>query len=121
MYQVHEFAHLAGLTVKALHYYDRLGLLKPKRTPSGYRMYTEHDLVRLDEINALKSLGVSLKQIKTLLEAPAVEWLDTLRKQRKALERQQEALSRAIRAIQTVENALEPGHAAQPAILKRLL
>ena len=72
-YQIHEFAELAGVTVKALHHYDRLGLLKPKRTDSGYRMYAERDLERLEQIIALKFLGVPLKQIKTVLDRPALE------------------------------------------------
>jgi DNA-binding transcriptional MerR regulator len=121
LYPVHEFAELAGVTVKALHHYDKLGLLKPKRTISGYRMYTEHDLVRLDQINALKFLGVSLKQIKIVLDRPAPDWLDTLRTQRKALEQRQEILSRALGAIRTVEDAIETAGDAQPAVMKHIL
>jgi hypothetical protein len=60
-YRIHEFAALAGVTVKALHHYDRLGLLKPSRTDAGYRVYVDADLERLEEIVALKSLGFSLK------------------------------------------------------------
>ena len=46
-YQPHEFAKRAGVTVRALHHYDRLELLKPSgRTPAGYRLYTDRDLVR---------------------------------------------------------------------------
>src|SRR5262245_42107077 len=97
-YQIHEFAELAGVTVKALHHYDRLGLLKPKRAAGGYRMYAERDLERLEQIIALKFLGVSLKQIKLVLDRPALELSETLRLQRGALEEKQELLSRAIRA-----------------------
>jgi MerR family transcriptional regulator, thiopeptide resistance regulator len=39
-YRIHEFAELAGVTVKALPHYDRIGLLTPRRTEAGYRMYT---------------------------------------------------------------------------------
>jgi hypothetical protein len=63
-YKVHEFAELAGVTVKALHHYDRLGLLTPRRTEAGYRVYTERDLERLEQIVALKFLGLPLRQIK---------------------------------------------------------
>jgi DNA-binding transcriptional MerR regulator len=120
-YQIHEFAELAGVTVKALHHYDRLGLLKPKRTDGGYRMYAERDLERLEQIIALKFLGVPLKQIKIVLDQPALELPDTLRLQRKALEERQQLLSRAIRAIQLAEDALETGKATEPAILKRII
>ena len=43
-YRIHEFARLAGVTVKALRHYDRLGLLRPRRTGSGYRVYSDSDL-----------------------------------------------------------------------------
>jgi DNA-binding transcriptional MerR regulator len=120
-YQIHEFAELAGVTVKALHHYDRLGLLKPKRTDGGYRMYAERDLERLEQIIALKFLGIPLKQIKIVLDRPALKLPDTLRLQRKALEERQQLLSRAIRAIRLAEDALETGKATEPAILKRII
>jgi DNA-binding transcriptional MerR regulator len=120
-YRIHEFAALAGVTVKALHHYDRLGLLKPGRTGAGYRMYGERDLERLEQIVALKFLGVPLKQIKTVLDRAALELPAALRLQRKALEEKQALLARAIRAIQAAEEALEPGKPANPAILKRLI
>jgi DNA-binding transcriptional MerR regulator len=50
VYQVQEFARLAGVTVRALHHYDQLGLLRPKRTRSGYRRYSLSDLGRLEQI-----------------------------------------------------------------------
>jgi MerR family transcriptional regulator, thiopeptide resistance regulator len=70
-YQIHEFAELAGVTVKALRHYDRLDLSKPKRNRGGYRTYAETDLERLEQIIALKFLGVPLKQIKIVLDRPA--------------------------------------------------
>ena len=63
-YQIQEFAELTGVTVKALHHYDRLGLLKPQRAYSGYRLYVERDLERLEQIVALKFLGFPLKKSK---------------------------------------------------------
>jgi len=62
-YSVRAFAKLAGVTVKALHYYERRGLLAPRRTRAGYRRYTIKDLARLERIIALKKLGLPLKQI----------------------------------------------------------
>lgn len=120
-YRTHEFAELAGVTVKALHHYDRLGLLKPTRTGSGYRMYAERDLERLEQIIALKFLGFPLKQIKAVLDRAALELPDALRLQRKALEERQELLSRAVRAIRAAEETLEPGKPADPALLKRII
>ena len=72
-YQIHEFAELTGVTVKALHHYDRLGLLKPQRALSGYRLYVERDLERLEQIVALKFLGFPLQEIKAVLDRAALK------------------------------------------------
>ena len=64
LFQAREFAALTGVTVRTLHHYDRLGLLKPSRyTRAGYRLYSERDLSRLEQIVALKFIGFSLKEI----------------------------------------------------------
>jgi len=81
-YRVQEFAALTGVTVKALHHYDRLGLLKPQRTAAGYRLYAERDMERLEQIVALKFLGLPLKQIKVVLERAALELPEALHMQR---------------------------------------
>jgi DNA-binding transcriptional MerR regulator len=120
-YQVHQFAELAGVTVKALHHYDRLGLLKPGRTGAGYRMYAERDLERLEQIIALKFLGLPLKQIKIVLDRTELELPDALRMQRNAIEDKQAVLCRALRAIRAAEEALEPGKPADPAVLKKII
>jgi len=66
-YKPNEFAKRAGVTVRALHY-DRLGSLKPSgRTDAGYRVYSDHDFVRLEQIVALKFIGFPLSQIRDLL------------------------------------------------------
>jgi len=71
-YQVHEFAQLSGVTVRALHHYDREGLLKPAaRSAAGYRLYTDRDLVRLEQIVVLKFLGLSLREIRQVRQQPA--------------------------------------------------
>jgi DNA-binding transcriptional MerR regulator len=121
LYRIHEFAELAGVTVKALHHYDRLGLLKPERTDGGYRMYAERDLERLEQIIALKFIGIPLKQIKVVLDQPALELPDILRFQRMALEEKQQLLSRAIRAIHVAEAAVATGRPARATILRRII
>jgi DNA-binding transcriptional MerR regulator len=121
LYRVHEFAGLAGVTSKTLHHYDRVGLLKPGRTDAGYRLYTERDFERLEQIIALKFLGLPLKRIKAVLDRTALELPDALRQQRSVLEEKQQLLARAIRAIREAENAIEPGKPADPAILKRII
>lgn len=120
-YKIHEFAELAGVTVKALHHYDRLGLLKPRRTDAGYRVYAEHDLERLQQIVALKFLGLALKQIGAVMDLPAIALPDALQMQRQAIEEKQRLLARALSAITDAEKALRPGEPADPAVLKRLI
>ena len=67
-YLPHEFAKRAAVTIRALHHYDRLGLLKPSgRTASGYRVYSDRDFARLEQIVALKFIGFPLSQIRELL------------------------------------------------------
>jgi len=120
-YQTQEFSDLTGVTVKALHHYDRLGLLKPQRSSSGYRLYVERDLERLEQIVALKFLGFPLRQIKVVLDRATLELPDSLRLQRQALEEKQKLLARAMRAIVAAEKALDSGKNSNPAILKRLI
>jgi MerR family transcriptional regulator, thiopeptide resistance regulator len=119
-YKIHEFAKLAGVTVKALHHYDRLGLLQPGRTEAGYRVYCERDLETLEQIVALKFLGIPLKQIGVVLKR-AAQLPDALRLQRRALEEKHALLGRAIKAIQAAEDSLESGQPADTAILKKII
>jgi DNA-binding transcriptional MerR regulator len=112
-YKIREFAKLAGVTVKALHHYDRLGLLRPRRTGNaGYRVYGEGDLETLEQIIALKYLGLPLKEIGAVLKRPAMKLPDTLRLQREALEERHALLGKAIRAIRSAEEAMASGKPA---------
>jgi MerR family transcriptional regulator, thiopeptide resistance regulator len=68
-WRIGELARETGLTVRALHHYDQLGLLSPlSRTAGGHRCYTSGDVRRLHRIVALRSLGISLEEIRTLLD-----------------------------------------------------
>lgn len=102
-YTVTEFAELAGVTVKALHHYDRLGLLSPRRSGAGYRLYASSDLERLEQIVVLKSVGLTLRQIRALLDGDGDEVANRLRSQRHTLEQKRTDLGRMIRAIERVE------------------
>ena len=119
-YKIHEFAKHAGVTVKALHHYDRLGLLQPGRTEAGYRVYCERDLETLEQIVALKFLGIPLRQIGVVLKR-AAQLPDALRLQRRALEEKHALLGRAIRAIQAAEESLESGKPADTSILQKII
>ena len=106
VYKVHEFAELAGVTVRALHHYDRLGLLKPRRTESGYRVYDARDLAHLEQIVVLKFLGLPLKEIRELLTRES-SLLDSLRRQQTVLAEKRGQLDAAIGAIRKAEKSLE--------------
>src|ERR1051326_5804074 len=87
LFKAREFARLTGVTVRALHHYDRLGLLKPGRySPAGYRLYRESDIARLEQIVALKFIGFSLKQIKDIFTSGSSDLPIALRQQREAIE-----------------------------------
>jgi len=120
-YRVREFADLAGVTVRALHHYDRLAVLRPKRTDSGYRLYSGRDLERLEQIVALKFLGLPLKEIKTLLDREARRLPEVLRSQRMALEEKRRGLEQAIHAIQEAEEAIASGQPADTQVLARII
>jgi len=109
-YQPHEFAKRAGVTIRALHHYDRLGLLKPSgRTTAGYRLYTDRDLVRLEQIVALKFIGFPLSQIRELLSRKDLDVAAALRQQRQIIAEKRDHLDRAIRAIERAEKAVSLG------------
>ena len=109
-YQPHEFAKRAGVTVRSLHHYDRLELLKPSgRTTAGYRLYTDHDLVRLEQIVALKFIGFPLSRIRELLNRKDLDVLTALGEQRRVIAHKREHLDRAIRAIERAEQTLASG------------
>lgn len=117
----HDFASLAGVTVRTLHHYDRLGLLKPRRSRSGYRVYTDGDLHRLEQIVALKFIGIPLKDIARLLERDSPDFLSTLRTQRKALEEKKRLLESAIAAIQEAESVIAAHNSASAPVLQKII
>jgi DNA-binding transcriptional MerR regulator len=121
MLQAQQFAELAGVTVRTLHHYDRLGLLRARRTEAGYRMYRESDLERLEQIVALKFVGLPLKRIKTLLDRDNFELAEALPRQRQVLEAKRKLIDRAIQAIQDAERTLATGQRPDAAILKKII
>jgi len=104
LFQPREFAKLSGVTVRTLHHYDRLGLLKPSRyTRAGFRLYSEDDFARLEQIVALKFIGFSLNEIKNILKRGTSDFATTLRQQREAIEEKRERLELAVKAIERAE------------------
>ena len=119
LYQARKFAELAGVTVRTLHHYDRLGLLKPSgRTTAGYRLYSERELVRLQQIATLKFVGFSLTQTKELLDARTLDLGGTLRMQRDALEARRRQLDLALDALSAAERRMQAGRVDWDALRK---
>lgn len=109
-YQVREFAKLAGVTVRTLHHYDRLGLLRAQRNHSGFRVYTYADLERLENIIALKFIGLPLKQIRAVVSGDNQDLSNALRSQLAALEEKKRRLEMTINAVRLAETALRTGY-----------
>lgn len=107
LWQTRKFGKLAGVTVRTLHHYDRIGLLKPtRRDHNGFRLYGEADFARLQQINTLKFVGFPLKQIKEILGSKEVRLDETLELQRKIIEAQRYRLTLALEAIKRAEMTL---------------
>jgi DNA-binding transcriptional MerR regulator len=109
-YLIKEFALLTGTTVRTLHHYDQIGLLRPSgRRPNGYRVYTQADLLRLEQIIALRFLGMSLREIKRILENPALTVEKSLKVQSGIIAEEARRLEGAGRALRQVFGQLEKG------------
>ena len=79
-FKVGDVARRTGLTVRTLHHYDRLGLLRPSaRTSGGHRVYTVRDLTRLQQVVSLRQLGFSLADIGRMLKRRDVSTITVLR------------------------------------------
>lgn len=78
-YSVSAMARLSGVSVRALHHYDQIGLLKPAFVgTNGYRHYGQEELLRLQQILLHRRLGLSLTEIATMLEAPGFDTIEAL-------------------------------------------
>src|SRR6516225_3945384 len=78
--KVGELARRTGLTVRTLHHYDEIGLLKPSlHTEAGYRLYTPADVARLQQVLSLRQLGFALEQVRDCLDRPGFAPLEVIR------------------------------------------
>ncbi|HUJ56853.1 MAG TPA: MerR family transcriptional regulator [Kofleriaceae bacterium] len=85
-FTVGELAKLTGITVRALHHYDELGLVVPsQRTDAGYRLYDDGDVLRLQQVLLYRELGMPLGEIAAVLDDPAHRRADALREHREVL------------------------------------
>ncbi|MEZ4365024.1 MAG: MerR family transcriptional regulator [Kofleriaceae bacterium] len=109
-YRVKEIARLTGVSVRALHHYDEIGLLVPAiRTEAGYRLYGDAELVRLQQILIGRELGLPLEEIRRGLDDPNVDRRATLVAQRVVIAQRAARASAMLRAIDAAIAALPQG------------
>ncbi|MGO9884347.1 MAG: MerR family transcriptional regulator [Solirubrobacteraceae bacterium] len=110
MRTVSEVSELAGVTVRTLHHYDEIGLLRPSgRSDAGYRLYAREDLERLQEILVWRQLGFSLQEIGALLDDPGYDRVAALSRQRALVERDVARLCATAFALDAALTAAELG------------
>ncbi|MBR0542050.1 MAG: MerR family transcriptional regulator [Clostridia bacterium] len=99
--QIKKFAELTGVSVRTLHYYDEIGLLKPSSVDrfTGYRYYDESSVLRMQEILFYRELDFSLKSIAEILSSPNYDREKALKEQKKLLTLKKERLERLILSI----------------------
>ena len=106
--QIKEFAQLTGVSVRTLHYYDEIGLLKPSEVDAqtGYRFYDENAFERMQEILFYRELDFSLKTIAEILSSPDYDKQQALSRQRKLLLAKKERLEQLIATLDSVEEGM---------------
>ena len=103
MRTVKEISDLTGISVRTLHYYDEIGLLKPtEKSDAGYRLYDDKALETLQQILFFREFDISLKEIKAVLDNPALERNQILQVQRKILVTKKERMERLIASIDDI-------------------
>ncbi len=100
-YTVQQLARLAGVSVRTLHYYDHIGLLKPSaRTAAGYRLYGESDLLRLQQVLFFRELDFPLADIQAILDDPGFDQVKALRDHQQLLQQEANRLERLLNTIE---------------------
>ncbi len=107
-YQIKEVSQMTSLSVRALQYYDDIHLLKPaKRSAAGYRLYSDDDLLRLQQITTLKFLGFPLSSIKKIIENPHFDVMTSLVIQAKELGKKASKMNEAASLLTYIASQME--------------
>jgi len=116
-YTVKQLAKLTGVSVRTLHYYDEIGLLKPSYVKAnGYRCYKESELIKLQQILFFRELEFSLEQIIAIFDAPVFDAVEALADQRRLLEMKRARLDRL---LATSRNVFAPVFSGCPSFVYR--
>jgi DNA-binding transcriptional MerR regulator len=119
-FTVGELARLTGITVRALHHYDEIGLVVPsQRTAAGYRLYDYKDVIRLQQVLLFRELGLPLDEIAFAIDEAGTRE-ELLRKHRDVLVAKRTKLDAMLAALDSALVALEKGHAMQPDDVKQM-
>lgn len=109
-YRVKEVSKLSGVSVRTLHHYDSIGLLKPSsRAESGYRYYGQEQLLRLQQILFYKELDFPLREIREVLDAPGFDLAGALTNHKSTLEARRKRISHLLVTIDTTIQNLKKG------------
>lgn len=104
MKTISQVAELTGISIRALQYYDEIGLLKPSElTPSGYRLYDDDALQKLQQILFFKELGFRLKEIREILQKPDFDKIAAFKKQKELLLLKRNRTDRLIQLLSRLE------------------
>nr|WP_084157779.1 NADPH-dependent 7-cyano-7-deazaguanine reductase QueF [Legionella wadsworthii] len=107
-YQIKEISQMTSLTIRSLQYYDEIGLLKPtQRTLNGYRIYSETDLIQLQQITTLKFLGFSLASIKKIIQKPNFDVLTSIGIQARELNNKAARINEAASLLTYISSQME--------------
>lgn len=107
---VGQVAKVAGISVRTLHHYDEIGLLEPsERSAAGYRLYTDDDLVTLQQVMFFRELGFGLDDIGRLMHDPAFDRREALRLQHRMLADKAAQLMKMMDAVDRTLDGLQKG------------
>jgi len=104
MKTISQVAELTGISTRTLQYYDEIGLLKPSElTPSGYRLYSDEALQKLQQILFFKELDFKLKEINEILQKPEFDKVEAFKKQKKLLCLKRDRIDKLIELLDRLE------------------
>ncbi len=107
-YKIKEVADMAGISVRMLHHYDKIGLLKPESVnAAGYRLYSDENLNRLQQILFFKELNFPLQEIKIILDSPNFDKKEALKVHRQLLLEKKLRLEKIIQSVDKTINSME--------------
>jgi len=110
-YKVKEVSELAGVSVRTLHHYDEIGLLKPSEIgDNGYRLYSEQDLERLQQVLFFREMELPLQEVRRILDDPAYDRQRMLRIHKELLLKKKHRLEQIIQSVEMTIQSIEGGY-----------